>query len=118
MSNRSSHLIPVIGIPMLPNSYFNNESTYFFYFFLFFCPNLNGAGAGLDSVISGQHDEVFVGIVKAFIAQGFTTLHLRIGWEMNGNWYSWNFNGKNATGTPSLFSFFLASPSFTSPLFL
>lgn len=78
-SNRSANLIPVIGVPMLPSSYYNTE------------------GAGLDEVISGKHDDVFVGIVKAF-GQNFHTLHLRIGWEMNGNWYAWNFNGKNSTG--------------------
>jgi len=79
-SNRSLHLTPVIGIPMLPNSYFNNES------------------AGLDEIIAGQHDDVFAGIVKAWAGQNFTTLHLRIGWEMNGGWYAWSWNGPNNTG--------------------
>lgn len=63
------------------------------------------AGEGLDEVISGQHDDVFIGILKAFASNNYTTLHLRIGWEPNGNWYSWSWNGKNSSGT--LFTLFL-----------
>jgi len=84
LSNRSKNLIPVIGLPMLPSSYYNTEDV------------------GMNEVIKGAHDAVFTGIVKAFVAQNYTHLYFRIGWEANGNWYSWNWNAKNSSGDPIL----------------
>ena len=37
----------------------------------------------LQAFASGQYDNIIAGIVKAYTAQGFTTLDFRLGWEMN-----------------------------------
>jgi len=52
----------------------------------------------LLDIIGGKHDDAFSGIVQSFKKNGFIKIHERIGWEANGNWYAWNWNGKNSTG--------------------
>lgn len=42
-----------------------------------------------NAIASGAYDSIWTGIIQAYQAQGFTSLDLRIGWEMNGGWYSW-----------------------------
>jgi len=79
-SNAAKVLIPVIGIPMMPASMYNTNEQ------------------ALNEIIAGQHDAVFVGIVQSFKDNGFTNIHARIGWEADGNWYAWNWNGKNKSG--------------------
>jgi len=80
LSSLSKNLIPVVGIPMMPGSMYDH------------CEE------ALNEVIAGKYDDVFKGIVQAYKDQGYTHIHARIGWEANGNWYAWNWNGKNSTG--------------------
>ena len=44
------------------------------------------------AITSGADDSVWLGIVQAYEAQGYTTIDLRIGEEQNGNWYPWSIS--------------------------
>ena len=42
------------------------------------------------AITSGADDSVWLGIVQAYEAQGYTTIDIRLGEEQNGNWYPWS----------------------------
>lgn len=48
-----------------------------------------------DDPATGAH-RVWPAILDAFRNQGFRKLHLRIGWEQNGNWYGWQVRSETA----------------------
>ena len=58
----------------------------------------------LAKVASGAYDSIYTGIINNYKNQGFSTLDVRIGWEMNGNWYPWGVsNAVEAQGYVAAF---------------
>ena len=49
----------------------------------------NGPGT-LQQIAAGAHDDTYRGIVQAYKDAGYTTIDMRIGWEMNGNFMPWS----------------------------
>ena len=49
----------------------------------------NGTGT-LQQIAAGAHDDTYRGIVQAYKDAGYTTIDMRIGWEMNGNYMPWS----------------------------
>ncbi len=70
-----SGIIPVIGVAMASTS------------------GTNGSWDSVDAfyrqIIAGTYDSDYAGIVKAWAAQGYTKMELRIGYEFNGNFMPW-----------------------------
>ena len=50
----------------------------------------------LADVAAGKLDAFFVHVARSAVAHGFPNAHMRLGWEMNGNWYVWAAQGKTA----------------------
>ena len=68
----TASLIPVVAVPMASQA--------------------AGSLDALDqfnAIASGADDSVWLGIVQGYEAQGFTSIDLRLGWEMNGGWEPW-----------------------------
>lgn len=72
----ASSLTPVIGVPMSDNNYSSDPDQFF------------------QAISAGTFDADYKGIVDAWAAQGFKTLPLRLGYEMNvpadSPWYMGN----------------------------
>lgn len=49
----------------------------------------NGPGT-LQQIAAGAHDDTYRGVVQAYKDAGYSTIDLRIGWEMNGNFMPWS----------------------------
>lgn len=49
----------------------------------------NGPGT-LQQIAAGAHDDTYRGIAQAYRDAGYTTIDMRIGWEMNGNYMPWS----------------------------
>ncbi len=49
----------------------------------------NGPGT-LQQIAAGAHDDTYRGIAQAYKDAGYTTIDMRIGWEMNGNFMPWS----------------------------
>jgi len=49
----------------------------------------NGPGT-LQQIAAGAHDDTYRGIVQGYKDAGYTTIDMRIGWEMNGNYMPWS----------------------------
>ncbi len=49
----------------------------------------NGPGT-LQQIASGAHDDTYRGIAQAYKDAGYSTIDMRIGWEMNGNFMPWS----------------------------
>ncbi len=49
----------------------------------------NGPGT-LQQIASGAHDDVYRGIAQGYLAAGYKTVDIRIGWEMDGNYMPWS----------------------------
>jgi len=81
LSSRSKNIIPVIGVPMLPG-----------YWTAGYEEDM------LNEIVKGTYDDVFKGIIQAYANQSYTTIHARIGWEADGNWYTWSWNGNISSG--------------------
>jgi len=56
----------VVGVPMLPNK-----------------------GASLAAGASGAYDAHFRSVAKSFVDNGLDDAILRVGWEFDGDWFSW-----------------------------
>jgi len=61
----ASELTPVIGVPMGDNNSWSDPDQFF------------------KAIIAGDYDSVYKGIVDAWASEGFSTLYLRLGYEMN-----------------------------------
>ena len=46
-------------------------------------------GTALSEVASGAHDASFLKVGEAFVANGWGTAVIRLGWEFNGSWMPW-----------------------------
>ena len=66
-------IVPIVGVPMA-SSVNDGLSTL----------------QNFQAIASGADDAVWTGIVNAYKSQGYTTIGLRLGWEMNGNWMPWS----------------------------
>ena len=51
----------------------------------------------LEDVLAGKLDAVFAHFAQSAVAHGFRQAFMRLGWEMNGNWYLWAAQGRTAT---------------------
>jgi len=49
----------------------------------------NGPGT-LKQIAAGAHDDTYRGIVQGYKDAGYTTIDMRIGWEMNGDFMPWS----------------------------
>jgi Glycosyl hydrolase family 26 len=79
-SSRARDVIPVIGLPMATNADWAHQ------------PAIDT----FNRIASGQHDDVWRGVIAAWRNQGFRTLYLRPGYEMNGAFMPW-FMGTDAS---------------------
>ena len=72
----------VLTVPMLPT------------FAKYDGPSLNDADAAkaLQDGANGVYDAYWVKMRQSLLASGFTGNYVRLGWEMNGNWYNWRAN--------------------------
>ena len=50
----------------------------------------------LADVLAGKLDPVFAHIARSAVDHGFPNAQMRLGWEMNGNWYLWAAAGRTA----------------------
>jgi hypothetical protein len=79
-SSRSRHLTPVIGLPMATNADWATQP----------------AVGTFRDITAGRHDAVWSGIVAAWRDNGYRTMYLRPGYEMNGSFMPW-FMGRDAS---------------------
>jgi hypothetical protein len=50
----------------------------------------SGASTALANGASGSYDSYWTTLGTNMVASGFTNNLIRLGWEMNGNWYNWS----------------------------
>ena len=76
---------PDIGIPMSDNNHWAG----------------NAAGSTNDDffkgIINGAYDSAYKGVVDSWVGQGFKTMTLRLGYEMNGSFMPWYMGDDAAT---------------------
>lgn len=61
---------------------------------------LPSSGASLSSCAAGQYDAYWTKLANNLAYYGLHWAYLRLGWEMDGNWYAWNApqgSGKEAS---------------------
>lgn len=46
-------------------------------------------GTALSDVAAGSHDSSFVKVANSFVANGWGSAVIRLGWEFNGSWMPW-----------------------------
>lgn len=80
----ASGLTPVIGVPMASRG--------------------EDADASFKAITSGSEDQVFTGIFQAWAGDGFKTMYIRPGWEMNGSWQPWAVTAGNAADFSAAFA--------------
>jgi Glycosyl hydrolase family 26 len=59
-------------------------------------PMLPASGATLAQGASGAYNSYFTTLARALVAGGDGNGILRLGWEMNGNWFPWSIQNGNA----------------------
>ncbi|MHB8287159.1 MAG: glycoside hydrolase family 26 protein [Caulobacteraceae bacterium] len=50
-------------------------------------------GTTIQQVAAGALDTQYAAMAASFVSHGFPTAYIRLGWEMNGNWYPWGSQG-------------------------
>lgn len=55
-----------------------------------------GAQNPLPQVAAGQYDDVWAQVADDLVAQGRADAIVRVGWEANGSWFSWNTTTESA----------------------
>lgn len=78
-SSRARRMTPVIGLPMATNADWAHQ------------PPVET----FNKIAAGEHDDVWRGITTAWRDQGFKTIYLRPGYEMDGSFMPW-FMGTDA----------------------
>jgi hypothetical protein len=63
----------------------------------FSIPMLPNSGATLADGAAGDYNAYFQTIAQGLVANNEASSILRIGWEFNGNWYTWAANSSNAS---------------------
>lgn len=51
---------------------------------------LTGDGGSLQQGAAGRYDGQWRQLAQEFVAAGVPNIHLRLGWEMNGDWFRWS----------------------------
>jgi hypothetical protein len=59
-------------------------------------PMLPNSGATLDEGAAGTYDTYFRQLAQTLVRWGQGNVVIRLGWEFNGNWFSWKAKGKTA----------------------
>jgi hypothetical protein len=59
-------------------------------------PMLPSSGATLAQGATGAYDSYFKTLALALVTGGDSNAILRLGWEMNGNWFPWSIENGNA----------------------
>ena len=73
-------ITPVIGVPMASNA-----------------GGWGNAGSFFRAISAGVYDSDYTGIIDAWVAQGYSTMVLRLGYEMNGTFMAWYAGSDPAT---------------------
>jgi hypothetical protein len=63
----------------------------------------DNADADFKAIASGAWDQTLTGILNSWASAGYSTLYLRPGWEMNGNWMDWSVTAGNAADFTAAF---------------
>ena len=74
----------------------------------------DSADADFQAIASGAWDADIKGVLQAWASAGYTTIDLRPGWEMNGNWEPWSVTGSNAADYVAAFQHIAALAHSTS----
>jgi hypothetical protein len=85
---------PVLSVPMLPPS-----------------------GATLAQGATGAYDSYFRTLAENLVADGDSNAILRLGWEMNGNWYPWSIQNGNAANYAAYWQQIVTTMRAVSPSF-
>ncbi len=67
------------------------------YAMTFSVPMLPNSGATLTAGAAGSYDRYFQRIARGLVAHNEADSIVRIGWEFNGNWFSWGANSADAS---------------------
>jgi hypothetical protein len=59
-------------------------------------PMLPASGATLAQGATGAYNSYFTTLARSLVANGDSNAILRLGWEMNGNWFPWSIENGNA----------------------
>ncbi|HEY1689383.1 MAG TPA: glycosyl hydrolase [Solirubrobacteraceae bacterium] len=59
-------------------------------------PMLPGSGATLAQGATGAYNSYFTTLARSLVSNGDSDAILRLGWEMNGNWFPWSIENGNA----------------------
>lgn len=54
--------------------------------------------------MSGVYDDAFTRSAQLVVQNGFADAYIRLGWEMNGGWYTWSANGRTIKGSHGLYT--------------
>lgn len=74
----------------------------------------NNADADFRAIASGAWDSALTGVLQTWSSAGYSTIYLRPGWEMNGNWMDWSLTSANAADFVAAFQHIAAlAHSFT-----
>jgi hypothetical protein len=67
------------------------------YSMTFSVPMLPNSGASLAAGATGSYDSYFQSIAQGLVAHNEAGSIVRIGWEFNGNWFSWAANSSDSS---------------------
>jgi hypothetical protein len=67
------------------------------YAMTFSVPMLPNSGSTLAAGAAGSYDSYYQGIAQGLVAHNEANSIVRIGWEFNGNWFSWAANSSDAS---------------------
>ena len=62
---------------------------------------LDAPGTTLRAGATGSYDRHFVALAKTLVKGGYGNASLRVGWEMNGDWYRWSAVRTRPPGRPT-----------------
>jgi hypothetical protein len=71
-----SKIIPVVGIPMAIVGHNGDED--------------------FRAIARGDWDTAILNTFQIYVDHGFRAFYIRLGWEMDGDWYPWSVNPSNA----------------------
>jgi hypothetical protein len=80
-------------------------------------PMLPPSGATLAQGAAGDYNSYFTNLAHALVAAGDSNAILRLGWEMNGNWYPWSIQNGNAANYAAYWQQIVTTMRAVSPSF-
>jgi len=78
---------------------------------------LPSSGATLAAGASGSYDSYFTTLANALVSEGNGDIIIRLGWEMNGNWFPWSIQGGNESNYAAFFRRIVTAMRAVSPNF-